>query len=197
MPRRLIDGLALVGATMLMLAAILLVASAAPGSSGRDGPAGTLEALLAVVGGLRPPSNGETRLLFPNVVTTDGSGTEVNISNTARDPYGTQGSAGACEVRLYGRVGGAAAAEVARTLPAAEPGATISWNVALGAVSTGGPVTSVPAVPDFFGYAVATCAFPLAHGFVFTALGGTVVSSTPALVLPSTRSTSFVEAAGQ
>jgi hypothetical protein len=163
-------------------------------SSGRGTPIATLQPILDLLGGLRQPSNGQTRLLFTAVQAgSPPTDTVITIFNTGRDPYGTEGRPGACAVTFYGTVGADPQSETLRITPEIVPGDLYSWSV-----SAGDPANDLFLISAFTGYAIATCDFPLAHAWYETrGSGGERVVSQNALVLPSTRSTAFVEAGGQ
>jgi hypothetical protein len=150
----------------------------AQGTSPLAGIQSALDNLRAI---LRPPSNNQTRLLFQFVTNQAGFDTALTIANTAEDPFGTSGKSGACALRFYG-----AGAPPPFTTPPIAPGQTFTNSLSL--IAAG-----------FQGYVIAVCDFPLAHGSAFLSDLGTqrLAWNTPVLVLPSTRSSSWVESLGQ
>src|SRR5215475_11855477 len=77
------------------------------------------------------------RLLFPFVTTQSGFETEIGISNTSLDAFGTVPEDGACTFTFYGS--GAPPASTSATIPA---GHQLSWKV-----SEGG--TGIASAPGF------------------------------------------------
>ena len=131
---------------------------------------------------ITPPrsSIATTALLFPYVGNVEGYDTEITLSNTSQDPFGSTPGSGTCTLYYYG------------SNPPANPQTTAS--IAAGQqivfdVSTGG--SGVAAAPGFEGYIAANCGFPLALGFakIFALVGFGPEFSQDAQVLTLPRST--------
>jgi hypothetical protein len=105
-----------------------------------------------------------TNLLFPFVTNQAGFDTGIAISNTSRDPFGSNAGrvqAGTCTLNYYGATPGGPA-------PSAQ---TTNADVAAGSqllfvLSSGGGL-GVTGTPGFQGYIIAQCRFQYAHGFAF------------------------------
>jgi len=101
----------------------------------------------------------QTNLLFPFVSNSPGFDSGIEISNTSRDPFGTNPQTGACTLNFYGdnapaapvSINGTSSAGVATPIPAGSYAA----------------VTLSTAAPNFTGYIIAVCDFQYAHGFAF------------------------------
>lgn len=102
----------------------------------------------------------ETNLLFPFVTNQVGFDTGLVISNTTKDPFGTENQNGACTLYYYGDTNGAAPppSQTSGTVPA---GDYLAWGL-----SSGGKF-GVTATPGFQGYIIARCKFQMAHGFAY------------------------------
>jgi hypothetical protein len=96
-----------------------------------------------------PRSALNSSLLFSQVTNQNGQDTAITIANTTTDPFGTPPVSGSCTLSFYG-----ANAPSPITTPA----------IASGTVYTA--LASLIA-PDFQGYMVASCQFPLANGWAF------------------------------
>lgn len=130
--------------------------------------------LVAVLGGIgltsrlvRAQPAGTSRLLYSFVTNQVGFDTGLIIANTSADPFGTPPVAGGCKLFFFG-----ANAPAPFTTPVIAAGQNFTT------------LTSVIA-PNFQGYVIAGCNFPLAHGFYFegTVGGGQYVGASQALVL--------------
>jgi hypothetical protein len=99
-------------------------------------------------------------LLFQFAMADDNFNTEFYISNTSKDPLGTMVQSGQCDLFFYGE-----------NAP--------SSNVALGTITAGTIyLFSVSAVaPGFYGYVIAACNFPFAHGLALLLANGSYFSS--------------------
>lgn len=100
----------------------------------------------------------ETRLLFPFVTSIEGWDTGIAISNTSRDPFGTDEQEGACTLYFYG-------------VPS-DSNQTTTVNIAAGqqllmTLSGGNAAQGLSALPNFTGYVIARCNFQYAHGYAF------------------------------
>jgi hypothetical protein len=95
-------------------------------------------------------SDTKTHILFPFVSNQAGFDTGFAIANTTTDPFGTVGVAGACTLNFYSSP--------------ISPAPASTGIIAQGATYTG-LVSSL--AHGFQGYMIATCNFPLAHGFSF------------------------------
>jgi len=115
------------------------------GPAGPQGPQGTAGVPLGVCS----DSNTKTYILFPFMTNTAGFDTGFSIANTASDPFGTTGAAGACTLNFFG-----ASAPSAITTASIAQGTTY-----INLIST--------AAPNFQGYMIASCNFPFAHAFAF------------------------------
>lgn len=101
----------------------------------------------------------QTNLLFPFVTNSPGFDSGIEISNTSKDPFGTNPQTGACMLNFYGdnapsapvSINGTSSAGVATPIPAGSYAA----------------VTLSTAAPNFTGYIIAVCDFQYAHGFAF------------------------------
>lgn len=97
-----------------------------------------------------PDSDTKTHILFPFMTNQAGFDTGFAIANTGADPFGTAGLAGACTLNFYSG--------------AASPAPVTTASIAQGETYTN-LVSSI--APGFQGYVIASCNFPLAHGFSF------------------------------
>lgn len=118
-----------------------------------------------------------TQLLFGFATTGGGFDTEITISNTSQDPFGSVAQAGTCTLSFYG--------------PNA-PGASTSVSIAAGQqlvfnLSQGGG--GIPAAPNFQGYIAASCGFPLGRGTAKVFAAGHLGFSNDAQVITTPRST--------
>ena len=125
----------------------------------------TLGAPDGAAGGKKPPA---TNLLFSFVTNQSGLDTGIAIANTTVDPFGTTPQDGTCTLNFFG-----ANAPVPFVTPPIVAG-TVFANI-----------TSSLA-PNFQGYVIAECDFPLAHGFAFVSDIGArnVGMASLALVIP-------------
>jgi len=113
----------------------------------------------------------ETRLLFPYVTNVTGWDTDIAISNTSLDPFGTTPQAGTCTLYFYG---------------ASAPSSPIT-TASIAAGTTWATQASLTA-PGFNGYMIADCNFFFAHGVgaVLKSVDGPSISfSVPVLVIPN------------
>jgi hypothetical protein len=173
-----------IGLVLLMVGFSLGAVSSARAQSGRA-PASTLQVIIDAIGalssGLRPPSNGQTRLLFPIVSTEATNEAQLFIVNTGVYPTGTPGRSGECTFELFGKP-----VNIGIPDPLAVSVGTLEALLINDAIAT-----------SFSGYAVATCNFPLAHGFYLQSAGASILKSGDAMVLPPTRDATTVESLGQ
>jgi len=136
-------------------------------------------------------SNCTTTLLFPYVTNASGFETGIAIVNTTTDNLGTIPGfpsaatpiSGTCTVNFY--PGGTATQPPAYTTPLIGVGGTTTGSVAANTLSTMSGAT------NFSGYAIASCAFPEAHGFAYIVDNFGTPSGTAegylAVVVPSNR----------
>lgn len=122
-------------------AAILLTASPSY-SQGRVSP--------PPVSGPCTDSDTKTHILFPFMTNQAGFDSGFAISNTATDPFGTAGAGGVCTLHFYSNP--------------TSPAAVTTANIPQGTTYTN-LISSI--APGFQGYMIASCNFPLAHGFSF------------------------------
>src|SRR5579863_342884 len=118
---------------------------------------------------VRAQAGPQSHLLFTFVTNQAGLATGIVVSNTTQDPFGTVQVNGSCTFLFFG-----ASAPAPFTTPTINAGtqyATIASLIA----------------PNFQGYMIVDCNFPLAHGWYFhTRVGGVgFVASDSALVIPS------------
>ena len=118
-----------------------------------------------------------TQLLFAFATTQGGFDTEITISNTSQDPFGSVAQAGSCTLNFYG-----SNAPAASTSASIAAGQQLIFNLSQG----GG---GVPAAPNFQGYIVASCGFPLGRGTAAPFAAGTLGFSNDAQVITTPRST--------
>jgi len=111
-----------------------------------------------------------TNLLFNFVTNQAGFDTLLEIANTTQDPYGTTAVSGRCTLNFFGV-----------NAPAAFTTAVIPAGTVRG-------LKASTIAPNFQGYIIATCQFPLAHGWYSLRKPGTSeISGSQAQVLPSPR----------
>jgi hypothetical protein len=100
------------------------------------------------------PGTAPTRLLFPYATGTGAVGwdTDITLANTSLDTLGTTPQGGACTLSFYGS-----------NAPAAQTTAYIAagQHIVI-SLSAGG--FGIAAAPNFTGYIMASCGFPLARG---------------------------------
>jgi len=115
----------------------------------------------------------ETRLLFPFLTNQAGFDSAVAIANTTSDPFGTEHTDGTCVLTFYGNN-----APPPITTPTVLSGSNYTFLASTSA-------------PNFQGYMIAVCGFPLAHGFAFVSDTGakTLATSYLAVVLDEHRGT--------
>lgn len=118
-----------------------------------------------------------TGLVFPFVTSQNGFETAITISNTSQDTLGSSPASGTCTVNFYNGTGSVPP----QTTPTVSAGKQISFNL-----STGG--SGVAALPNFQGYAIANCNFPLARGYA-NVFGGILALGQDAQVVTLPRST--------
>jgi hypothetical protein len=97
--------------------------------------------------------------------------TIIVISNTSADPLGTTPQSGKCALWFYGTNAPASSYVLIGTI---EPGTTYSGYVS-------------GLAPDFYGYMIAACNFPYAHGVAKDFASGSLASSTTALSIVTPR----------
>jgi hypothetical protein len=169
---------------LLLVGFSLGAVSSARATSGRASSStlqAVLEAVEALASGLRPPSDGQTRLLFP-AVSTFADATVLFVVNAGQGPSDTPGHSGQCTVDVFGN----------KPTPTLQP-----VPVAVGGVN-GVSIDEFNLATEFLGYAIATCDFPFAHGwYQVSDAGGAASIAGHALVLPPTRAAAIVESLGQ
>ena len=121
------------------------------GPAGPQGPQGTAGVPLGVCS----DSATKTYILFPFLTNQAGFDTGLSIANTTSDPFGTTKTPGTCTLDFFG---GTTAAPTTPPAPVTTP------TIAAGANYT---TTLQTIAPNFQGYMIASCNFPLAHGFAF------------------------------
>ncbi len=100
----------------------------------------------------------ETRLLFPFVTSITGWDTGLAISNTSKDPWGTDPQSGTCTLYFYGTP-----SDISQTTTVS----IAAGQQMLMTLSGGNAAQGLSAVPDFTGYVFAVCNFQYAHGYAF------------------------------
>jgi hypothetical protein len=118
------------------------------GQQGAQGPQG-IEGPAGIPLGVCSDSDTKTYQLFTFLTNINGFDTGIAISNTGVDPFGTAGQDGACTLNFYGSGG---------------PSPVNTGNIAKGTTYAN---TASTVAPGFQGYMIASCNFPLAHGFAF------------------------------
>src|SRR5262249_12022516 len=118
-----------------------------------DGDSQTAEVVIV------PRSSSPTPLLFSDVTNWNGNDTNITISNTSQDPFGTSQAAGTCTISYFGTVGAAGSSPAQQTSGLIQPGTQLSFTL-----SQGNPGQGIAATPGFHGYVIAGCGFPLARG---------------------------------
>jgi hypothetical protein len=115
--------------------------------------------------GAKPPV---TNLLFSFVTNLAGFDTGIAIANTTADPFGTSPQDGACTLTFFG---------------ANAPAPSVTPTIVAGATFVD---LASSRAPNFQGYLIAECDFPLAHGFAFVSDVGAqnVAMGSLALVIP-------------
>jgi hypothetical protein len=115
-----------------------------------------------------PPT---TNLLFPFVTNQAGFDSALVIVNTSADPFDNPATDGACTLHFFG--------------PSA-PAPTAPTPIAAGTEAT---FLASTVAPGFQGYVIATCTFPLGHGWMQLSDAGQLsfAASYSALVLPANR----------
>ena len=103
-----------------------------------------------------PPrsSSASTALLFPYAINQAGYDTQITLSNTSQDPFGSTAGSGVCTLYFYGSGAPVSQPQTSAAIPA---GQQIVFNLSAGGGGLAG-------APGFEGYIVANCAFPLARG---------------------------------
>lgn len=116
-------------------------------------------------GAKHPPS---TNLLFSLVTNQGGFDTGIAIANTTADPFGTTPQNGTCTLTFFG---------------ANAPAPLTTPEIVAGTAHT---LVASSSAPNFQGYVIAECNFPLAHGFAFVSDFGAqnVAMASLALVIP-------------
>ena len=98
-------------------------------------------------------------LLFSSVTNWSGNDTNVTISNTSQDPFGTGQGSGTCAISYFGDMLGGGPAPSPHTSALIQAGGQLSFSL-----SQGNPGQGIPATPGFRGYVIAACNFPQARG---------------------------------
>jgi hypothetical protein len=98
-------------------------------------------------------------ILFPFVSNQNGVDTSLVIANTTLDPFGSVPQSGDCRLYFYGTTGAGNSSPSPQTSTTIPAGGQLIWTV-----STGGNYGITP-TPNFQGYVIASCGFPLMHGF--------------------------------
>lgn len=114
--------------------------------------AGTLRPAFAI-------SECRFSILFPFVSNQNGFDTSLVIANTTLDPLGSVPQSGDCRLYFYGTTGAGGSSPSPQTSTAVPAGGQLIWTL-----STGGNYGISP-TPNFQGYVIASCGFPLMHGF--------------------------------
>ena len=96
----------------------------------------------------------EDALLFPFVSNQVGFDTGIVIANTSLDPFGHSGQNGTCTLDYYGA-----------NAPASQTSQEIRAGSLLVMTLSGGGTHGMPGAPNFQGYVIAKCTFPLARGY--------------------------------
>jgi hypothetical protein len=102
----------------------------------------------------------QCNLLFPWVVSVGGFDTGIGISNTSMDPFnnGTVAQHGTVTYHFYGTATGTG------TSPDIAAGTSYGFSITTGDSANG---ASIPAMPAFEGYVIASANFQFCHGFAF------------------------------
>jgi hypothetical protein len=135
----------------------------------------SLSVVLAIIGFtghvVKAQAATQTNLLFNMVTDQVGFDTILVIANTSQDQYGTSAVSGGCVLHFFG---------------ANAPGNSIIKLIPAGSVR---PLLLSSVAPNFQGYVIATCNFPLAHGWFAQkrATASNFLAANQALVLPSSR----------
>ena len=133
------------------------------------GGAYTLGYLRPARASIVPSQGSSTNLLFTFLFDNDEGGdvTDLAISNTSSDPFGTTPQSGACNLYFYGTA--------APTNPVVTPTITAGTTYLVSANAL---------APGFQGYMIATCNFRYAHGVALgLAPNGSSFFSIPAVVI--------------
>ena len=115
-----------------------------------------------------PRSATPAPLLFTAATNRNGSDTNITISNTSQDPFGTSQLSGTCTISYFGDVLGGGNVPSPQISGLILAGSQLSFSL-----SQGNPAQGIAATPGFRGYVMAACNFPLARGLA-------TVRSTPA-----------------
>ncbi len=157
---------------------------------------GALTAMADAVADLWEPSQATTILLFPYVTNSSGFDTGISISNTGLGPSGVIGTSGRVRLYYYGTLSNGS--QPTRTQEITNTSVPAGSMVKL-ILSTGGSY-GLQGNPNFEGYIIAVCDFPLAHGIYFITDGPIGIARISfggqALVLPSPRDPARVESRG-
>jgi hypothetical protein len=90
-----------------------------------------------------------------------GFDTGYSISNTTADPFETERRSGTCTLHFFGSLANGNPPPLPITTQTIEPGQTAT------AVLSSGGSHGITAAPNFQGYMIADCDFPLAYGIAF------------------------------
>ena len=122
-----------------------------------------------------PRSAANSSLLFNNVTNQNANDTNITISNTSQDSFGTTAAAGSCTIHWYGAMASGGAVPAAQVSSSIAAGSQLSFTVSQGNATAG-----IAGAPGFRGYVIADCGFPLARGVagIQGTPGGLVITTT-------------------
>ena len=145
--------------TAIIAATLIALAIAPANATHKDGPHGDSQKLDAILNLLERQVDSSTNLLFAFVTNRVGLDTGIAISNTTLDPLGTELRDGTCTIHYFGSVlgGGTPPPDTSAVIPAGEQ--------LIFLLSSGNAAQEIDGAPEFQGYLIAKCDFPLARGF--------------------------------
>ena len=111
-----------------------------------------------------PRSTATKPILLPFIISQAGFDTEITLSNTSQDTLGSFPQSGTCTLYYYG----SGAPSAPQTTPQIPFGQQFVFMVSQG----GG---GVAAAPNFVGYIIANCGFPLVRGYA-NVVGATILA---------------------
>ncbi|MEP6715098.1 MAG: S-layer homology domain-containing protein [Terriglobia bacterium] len=114
-----------------------------------------------------PRTTGASSLLLTSVTNWSSlNDTNVTISNTSLDSFGTSAGNGSCTISYLGAMSGGGNPPAASVSTVILAGGQLTFSL-----SKGNPAQGIPAAAGFRGYLIADCGFPLARGI--SAVSGT------------------------
>ncbi len=139
-----------------------------------------------------PRTAGVSSLLFTSVLNQNANDTNITISNTSLDPFGTTAGSGTCTVSYFGSVTGGGSVPSPQTSANIIAGGQLNFSLSHGGGGLAG-------APGFRGYIIADCGFPLARGIAEitgTPGGFLIVNGAPAGTLGTAYSATLKAANG-